>query len=190
MIASLTGEVTSSSNGQVVLDVAGVGYLVHSTSLVTSSLTLGHKVRFHTSLVVREDSMTIFGFLDPAQLEVFELLRSVNGVGPKSAMGILAELSVEQITQAVAQEADQVFKAVSGIGAKTAKLIILTLAGKMVAEPASSLAPNAEQAVTGLVGLGWSERQAREAVAAASTPEQTDKELLKAALQMLSKARK
>jgi holliday junction DNA helicase RuvA len=190
VIASLTGEVSSSSNGQVIVDVGGVGYLVHSTSSVSASLSIGQKVRFHTSLVVREDSMTIFGFLDAAQLEVFELLLSVNGVGPKSALAILAELSVDQISQAVTAETDQVFKAVSGIGPKTAKLIVLTLAGKVTSGRVENLAPNSEMAVEGLIGLGWSERQARDAVASVAEAEMTDRELLKAALQILSKARK
>jgi holliday junction DNA helicase RuvA len=190
VIASLTGEVLSSSNGQVVLDVGGVGYLVHSTSGVSASLSIGQTVRFFTSLVVREDALTIFGFLESEQLEVFELLRSVSGVGPKSAVAIMAELSVAQIAQAVAQEADQTFRAVSGIGVKTAKLIVLTLAGKMTTGPAGVSSPSSELAVAGLIGLGWSERQSREAVSAVSSSEISDKELLKAALQILSKARK
>jgi holliday junction DNA helicase RuvA len=190
VIASLTGEVLSSSSGQVVLDVGGVGYLVHSTSSVSASLSIGQKVRFHTSLVVREDSLTIFGFLDSGQLEVFELLLSVNGVGPKSALAILAELSVDQISQAVTSETDQVFKAVSGIGPKTAKLIVLTLAGKVTSGHVENLSPNSEIAVAGLIGLGWSERQARDAVASVASAEMTDRELLKAALQILSKVRK
>lgn len=189
MIASLTGEVLSSSNGQVVLDVSGVGYLINSTSTVAGSVRAGQSVRFFTSLVVREDALTLFGFLDPDQLDVFELLRSVNGVGPKSALSILGELSVDQIAQAVSSEADQVFKAVSGIGAKTAKLIVLTLAGKMTGAAAGNLAPSSELAVAGLIGLGWSERQSREAVASVGSQDMTDKELLKAALQILSKAR-
>lgn len=190
MIASLTGEVISSSNGQVVLDVSGVGYLINSTSSVAGSVRAGQSVRFFTSLVVREDALTLFGFLDPDQLDVFELLRSVNGVGPKSALSILGELNVDQIAQAVSSEADQVFKAVSGIGAKTAKLIVLTLAGRMSGGDAGTLSPSSELAVAGLIGLGWSERQSREAVASVASQDMTDKELLKAALQILSKARK
>jgi holliday junction DNA helicase RuvA len=190
VIASLTGEVLSSSNGQVVLDVSGVGYLINSTSTVAGSVRTGQSVRFFTSLVVREDALTLFGFLDPDQLDVFELLRSVNGVGPKSALSILGELSVDQIAQAVSSEADQVFKAVSGIGAKTAKLIVLTLAGKMSGGPAGTLSPSSELAVAGLIGLGWSERQSREAVASVASQDMTDKELLKAALRILSKVRK
>ncbi len=191
MIASLTGTVLSSSNGQIVIDVQGVGYLVHSTAQTSASISIGDKSSFHTSLVVREDAWTLFGFETKQELEVFELLRSVNGVGPKSALSILNQLSVEQIALAVSEESDERFKAVSGIGAKTAKLITLTLAGKFVRSGSTnSSSSNSESTVTALVGLGWSERQARDALQQVSAKGMSDKQLLKAALQVLSKARK
>jgi Holliday junction DNA helicase RuvA len=191
LIASLTGLVVSNSNGQVVVDVQGVGYLVHSTSATVGSISQGDSVNFHTSLVVREDAWTLFGFETRQELEVFELLRSVNGVGPKSALSILNQLSVEQIAQAVAEESDESFKAVSGIGSKTAKLITVTLAGKFVSSGSNtSSASGSESAVSALVGLGWSERQAREALQQVGSKDFSDKQLLKAALQVLSKARK
>lgn len=191
MIASLTGLVLSSSNGQIVIDVQGVGYLVHSTAQTVGSISEGVKVSFHTSLVVREDAWTLFGFRNKQELEVFELLRSVNGVGPKSALSILNQLSVEQIAQAVSEESDESFKAVSGIGSKTAKLITLTLAGKLVATGSKSTPSSTnESAVSALVGLGWSERQSRDVLQQVGTKDMSDKQLLKAALQVLSKARK
>jgi Holliday junction DNA helicase RuvA len=190
VIASLTGEVSSSSNGQVVLDVSGVGYLINTTAAVSNSLSQGQRVRFVTSLVVREDAMTIFGFLESEQLEVFELLRSVTGVGPKSALAILAELGVEQIAQAVSQESDETFKSVSGIGAKTSKLIVLSLSGKIGSASSGKDSSPLESAVIGLIGLGWSERESRDALAKVASPDRSDKELLKAALQLLSKVRK
>jgi Holliday junction DNA helicase RuvA len=191
VIASLTGLVLSSSNGQVVIDVQGVGYLVHSTAQTVGSISEGVKVSFHTSLVVREDAWTLFGFRNKQELEVFELLRSVNGVGPKSALSILNQLSVEQIAQAVSEESDESFKAVSGIGSKTAKLITLTLAGKLVATGSKSTSSSTnESAVSALVGLGWSERQSRDVLQQVGTKDMNDKQLLKAALQVLSKARK
>jgi Holliday junction DNA helicase RuvA len=140
---------------------------------------------------VREDAWTLFGFETRQELEVFELLRSVNGVGPKSALSILNQMSVDQISQAVSQESDESFKAVSGIGSKTAKLITLTLAGKLVGSGAKGSASSvSESAVSALVGLGWSERQSRDALQQVGTKEMSDKQLLKAALQVLSKARK
>ena len=191
MIASLTGLVLSSSNGQIVIDVQGVGYLVHSRSQTVAAISLGDSVSFFTSLVVREDAWTLFGFESKQELEVFELLRSVNGVGPKSALSILNQMSVEQVAQAVSEESDESFKAVSGIGTKTAKLITLTLAGKLIASGSKgSTSTISEGAVSALVGLGWSERQSRDALQQVATKDMTDKQLLKSALQVLSKARK
>jgi len=191
VIASLTGLVLSSSNGQIVVDVQGVGYLVHARSQTVASSSPGDSASFHTSLVVREDAWTLFGFETRQELEVFELLRSVNGVGPKSALSILNQMSVDQIAQAVSQGSDESFKAVSGIGSKTAKLITLTLAGKLVGSGAKGSASSvSESAVSALVGLGWSERQSRDALQQVGTKEMSDKQLLKAALQVLSKARK
>ena len=191
MIASLTGLVLSSSNGQIVIDVQGVGYLVYVTAQTVGSISEGESVSFHTSLVVREDAWTLFGFRDKQELDVFELLRSVNGVGPKSALSILNQLSVEQIAQAVSEESDESFKAVSGIGSKTAKLITLTLAGKLVAKgPKSASSSTNESAVSALVGLGWSERQSRDVLQQVGSKDMSAKQLLKAALLVLSKARK
>jgi Holliday junction DNA helicase RuvA len=191
VIASLTGLVLSSSNGQIVIDVKGVGYLVHSRAQTVASISQGDSVSFHTSLVVREDAWTLFGFENRQELEVFELLRSVNGVGPKSALSILNQMSVEQIAQAVSDESDESFKAVSGIGSKTAKLITLTLAGKLMGSGSKSAAFTiSESAVSALVGLGWSERQSRDALQQVASKDFSDKQLLKAALQVLSKARK
>ena len=191
MIASLTGLVLSSSNGQIVIDVQGVGYLVHSRAQTVNSVAQGDSVSFHTSLVVREDAWTLFGFENRQELEVFELLRSVNGVGPKSALSILNQMSVEQIAQAVSDESDESFKAVSGIGSKTAKLITLTLAGKLMGSGSKSAVSSInESAVSALVGLGWSERQSRDALQQVASKDFSDKQLLKAALQVLSKARK
>ena len=191
MIASLTGKILSSSNGQVVIDVQGVGYLVNTTSQASKSLEIGSTSTFFTNLVVREDSMTLFGFLQSGELEIFELLLSVNGVGPKSALAILSQLSVDQISAAVFNETDATFKSVSGIGAKTAKLIVLTLSGKLGTKDQSiQSGAYSEKAVTGLIGLGWSEKQSREAVGQVNQTDLSEEQVLKAALQILSKARK
>jgi Holliday junction DNA helicase RuvA len=189
VIASLTGTVLSASNGQIVLDVQGVGYLVNTTVDSVEALSAGQTLTVFTSLVVREDSMTLFGFITKSELEVFELLRSVNGVGPKSALAILGELSVERIAQAVANEQDATFKAVSGIGAKTAKLITLTLSGKLSMSSNGSDSSHSEKAVNALMSLGWNEKLSRETVHQVGTADMTDKQLLKAALQVLSKAK-
>jgi Holliday junction DNA helicase RuvA len=131
-------------------------------------LRLGAEAFVHTALIVREDDLSLYGFASREQLELFELLRGVSGVGPKSALGVLAQLSPDEIARAVADEDDAPFRRVSGIGPKTAKLITVSLAGKLVAPAAARpgqavVAPDAD-VVAALVGLGWPERAAASAV--------------------------
>ena len=105
-----------------------------------SLLRIGQEASLHTALIVREDDLSLFGFETRAELEVFDLLRGVSGVGPKSALGVLATLSPDDIARAVAAEDDAPFRKVSGIGPKTAKLIAVSLQGKLLAPAAASVA--------------------------------------------------
>jgi len=172
VIASLTGTVQSLAASHAVLDVSGVGYLVFITPQTSRDLHLGDSVLLHTALIVREDAFTLFGFATTEELEMFDLLRSVTGVGPKSALAILGQLGSDQVRTAVLSENDAAFKAVSGIGPKTAKLITVTLAGKLTGMPASATGKSATSApkvdlanvIAALQGLGWNERAAAEAV--------------------------
>lgn len=169
MISALRGQVLTCSNQQVVVDVSGVGYQVFVTAATANHLSVGDSVFFHTTLVVREDSMTIFGFTDESELVLFDLLRSVSGVGPKSALSILSTLSVGQVKDAVSTENDSAFKAVSGIGPKTAKLIVVALGGKLgsvtsLGSATETASPDLTAVISALQGLGWPERQAIEAV--------------------------
>lgn len=166
MIASLTGNVVGLESNSAIIDVSGVGYLVQITQATSLSLKLNSGVLLYTALIVREDGFTLFGFPTLAEQKVFDLLRSVSGVGPKSALAILGELSVDQIVEAVANDNDAAFKAVTGVGPKTAKLISVTLAGKLGASPRSNLAARGTDlsvVISALTGLGWNERSAIEA---------------------------
>ena len=171
MIASLTGIVRAATRDLLVVDVNGVGYAVNVTSAVANAQEIGDPIDLLTTLIVREDSMTLFGFLSAQDLHIFESLITVSGVGPKSALGVLSALSPAEVFAAVTNEDESAFKAVSGIGPKTAKLIIVSLGGRLTAVvPASSGAITAstavgDQVVAALVGLGWQERVARDAVA-------------------------
>lgn len=190
MIASLRGTVLDAAGGTLVLDVHGVGYAVTVTPEHALSVRLGDEVLVHTALIVREDDMSLFGFSDREQLAVFDLLRGVTGVGPKSAIGVLAALSPEEIAQAVGSDDDAVFRRVSGIGPKTAKLIVVSLNGKLIAVRAAaprSLARGADVLVA-LVGLGYQERAAQAAlddVLASRPDERQTAVLLRAALAAL-----
>lgn len=160
MIASLRGQVQRIHLGTLVLEVNGVGYLLNVSPALSATLNVGDEMLLHTAYIVREDAHLIFGFADPAELEMFELLRSVTGVGPKSALGIVSAVGVDEIRNAVANEQDAVFKAVSGIGPKTAKLITVTLAGKFV----SSGSGESADLIAALVGLGYKEAEASAAL--------------------------
>jgi len=171
VISSVRGPVLSALGGVVVIEVGGVGLALQVTPATALSVRIGDEARLATTLIVREDSLTLYGFPTAEELAVFELLVGVTGVGPKSALGVLAVLTPNQIALAVQAEDDAVFRKVSGIGPKTAKLIVLSLAGKVAV---TSGAPSAARpaGTTGvaatvqaaLIGLGWSERVAAQAV--------------------------
>lgn len=176
MISSVRGVVlsvagTSAVSASAVIEVGGIGLSVSVTPQHALSLRVGTEAIVRTALIVREDDLSLFGFVDADELAVFDLLRGVTGVGPKSAMGVLAAMSPAQIATAVGGEDDGAFRKVSGIGPKTAKLIIVSLAGKMqgIALTASAVRPNSptslgDSVVNALVGLGWQERLAAQTV--------------------------
>lgn len=172
MISALRGTVLTVAGGNAVIDVNGVGFAVNVTTQHAFALRVGAEATLLTSLIVREDSLTLFGFADQAALDVFSLLIGVTGVGPKSALGVLSEMTADEVAVAVAREDDSAFRKVTGIGPKTAKLIVLSLTGKVVVRPTGAPAgtqatgshlvrDNVERA---LVGLGWPERNATAAV--------------------------
>lgn len=164
-----------------------------------SQAVVGEQLTVHTSLIVREDSLTLFGFQTTEELEVFGHLIGVNGVGPRSALGVLSALTPAEIASAVAAEDEKVFRKVSGIGPKTSKLIVISLAGKLDAisltqQPEllqDDTSAHAAAVRDGLMGLGWNESAAAGAVEdalAAGAP--TDHAgLLRAALALLQAAR-
>lgn len=170
MISSVRGTVVHTAADSVVIDVSGVGYSVAVPPDVARTAGHGHELFLHTHLVVREDALSLFGFATRDELEVFGVLLGVNGVGPKSALGILSVLTIDQIASAVEAEDDKPFRKVSGIGPKTAKLITLQLQGKLHAPApagasgASAPAGVSAQVIAALTGLGWPERTAAEAV--------------------------
>lgn len=194
MIASLRGTVQAVVGATVVLEVGGVGYAVLVTPDHASRLRVGADAFLHTALIVREDELSLCGFESREALEVFDLLRGVSGVGPKSSLGVLAQLTPGQIAAAVATEDDAAFRKVSGIGPKTAKLITISLQGKLTHlvttesdAPATRASSAQLETVAALVGLGFQERRAIEAVEelVAESPEAGAAMLLRLALAAL-----
>lgn len=169
MISSVRGNVLAIAGPAVIIEVGGVGLAIQVTPGHALSLRVGSEASLRTALIVREDDLSLYGFAGADELTVFDALRGVTGVGPKSAMGVLAAMSPGEIAQAVAREDDAAFRKVSGIGPKTAKLIVVSLAGKLAIAPTSSVSSSAvhgvEQSVlVALVGLGWNDRAASQAV--------------------------
>lgn len=196
MIASLYGRIRSLQSDRAIIDVGGVGLAVFITPATSARLSVGNDAQLFTSLVVREDSLTLFGFFDEASRLAFDLVQTVSGIGPKVAMSILANLSPEDLGYAIAQENIAAIERVPGIGRKGAQRLILELKGKIthVAEgmPIGHLPLWREQLSSALISLGFSAKEADTSVGQLLVSMQAEKEdpaafelgeLLKRALQ-------
>jgi Holliday junction DNA helicase RuvA len=178
VIAFVSGPVAALTPSGAVIQVGGVGMLVHCSPGTLARLHLGEEARLATSLVVREDSLTLYGFADDDERQTFELLQTASGVGPKVAQAMLAVHSPEALRVAVARGDAKALTAVPGIGPKGAQKLLLELkdrlgapTGAVPAQPAGARvaaapAPWHEQLHAALVGLGFAPREAEEAVAA------------------------
>ena len=171
MIASVHGMVQTVRLDAAVVEVGGVGLLVHATPATLAGLRVGSTAQLATSLVVREDALTLFGFSDADEREIFETVQTVSGVGPRLALAMLAVHTPDGLRRAVLDEDFKALQRVPGIGLKGAQRIVLELKDRIGA-PASVTAPAAavfggdrrDQVVEALVGLGWNARAAGDAV--------------------------
>lgn len=152
MFATVRGTVTSVGVASVVIEAFGIGYEIHVPRDVALSLRTGAESTLHTVLIPREDEWLLFGFHTAESKELFQLLRGVTGVGPKTALAVLSTLTVAEIDEAVSRGDDARFRSVPGIGQKTASLIIVSLTGKMPQSGGTELT----ELVAALTGLGWS----------------------------------
>jgi holliday junction DNA helicase RuvA len=206
MISHLSGTVAGLAPDGAVIDVGGVGLLVQCTPGTLAQLRTGERARVATSLVVREDSLTLYGFGSEDERNTFELLQTASGVGPRLALAMLAVLSPDALRRAVAVEDLAALTSVPGIGRKGAQRIVLELAGRLGAEtgaafPAAANGASAggamawrDQVRAGLVSLGWQVREADQAISAvepdlaADAGEQPDvAAALRAALRVLGR---
>ena len=199
MIAFVRGRVASVSLSSAVIEVGGVGLELQCTPDTIAQLRTGAEALLPTSMVVREDSLTLFGFVDDDEKQMFELVQTASGVGPKVAQAMLAVLRPEALRRAIASEDVKTLTQVPGIGQKGAQRIILELRDRIgplgSAGPTRAAAPAPDdwraQVHGGLLGLGWSAREADRAVSEVA-PEAGDQPdvaaLLRAALRSLSRA--
>jgi holliday junction DNA helicase RuvA len=197
VIAFVRGQVAAVTLSSAVLEVGGVGLELMCTPNTLATLRAGQTATLPTSMVVREDSLTLFGFVDEDEKQVFELVQTASGVGPKVAQAITAVLAPDDLRRAIATDDVKTLTRVPGIGQKGAQRIILELKdriGPPMGARATSATPGAawrEQVHQGLVGLGWPVREAEQAVDAVSDQAGDAPDvpaLLRAALRTLSKA--
>ena len=201
MIASVRGEVLDIALDHVVIEASGVGYRLNATPGTLSTLRRGEDVRLVTAMIVREDSMTLYGFADNESRDLFGLLQTVSGVGPRLAMATLAVLEPDALRTALADGNVAALTRVPGIGKRGAERMVVELRDKVAAVPTSSGVPGAppeesagsvrEQVVEALTGLGFPAKQAEQATDAviAAQPDAGTAVVLRSALASLGKNR-
>ena len=169
MISLLNGTVRAISSDRLIVEVGGFGVSVLVNPQTTSQATLGAQIQLYTSLVVREDSLTLFGFINDESRTLFELVQTVSGIGPKVALSILGALTPEDLGRAIAQEDVAAIEKVPGIGRKGAQRLILELKGKLsdlsTGQSYTSHQPAwREQLTSALVSLGFSPKESDAAI--------------------------
>ena len=169
MISLLSGTVRSINSDRLVVEVGGFGLTVLVTPATTTQVTLGSQIQLFTSLVVREDSLTLFGFINEESRALFELVQTVSGIGPKVALSILGALTPEDLGRAIAQEDIASIEKVPGIGRKGAQRLILELKGKLsdlstAAQYKGHQPAWREQLASALVSLGFSPKESDAAI--------------------------
>jgi holliday junction DNA helicase RuvA len=188
MIGSLAGKIQFKSANYVILETAGVGYKVFVTPTLMFGLKTGQTLTLVTHTYVREDQLTLYGFESLPELEFFELLLTVSGVGPKSALGIMSLASLDMIKSAIASADPTVFTKVSGIGRKTAERVIIELKDKLKAQvDASPVAKEHSEAMDALLALGYSQQEARDALKSVPMDVTNLQDKVKVALKSLNK---
>jgi len=190
MISQITGKIINISDKSLTIDVNGVGYEVNINALVLEKAKVGDEVTFYTHLYVREDIMELFGFKEANELSFFKKLISVSGVGPKSALTIMSLASVSELQQGIRQGDVSLLTKVSGIGEKTAERLIVELKNKidlgdLSDDESGSLGVNDGQVIDGLVALGYTIKEAREAAKLVDKDINSVKDRVKAALKAI-----
>ena len=189
MIGQLRGTVVRTGPDLVTLDIGGVGYLVYTTPETSLALTEGSEAQLFTHLIVRENILDLYGFTSAEQVSFFKLLISVSGIGPRSALGIMSLADVHTIKQATASGDTSYLTRVSGIGKKTAEKIVLELRDKIgsLGDAPGEKTQEDTEILEALEALGYSLKEAREAIKAIPTDITDNSARLREALSSLGK---
>lgn len=190
MIGSLRGTISGILRGNVVVEVQGVGYRVSVTADTLTSLADGQEILLWTHLAVRENAQDLYGFLNKDDLQWFELLLTVSGVGPKSALAILNAVDTRTLGNAISTNDAKALFGAYGVGKKTAEKIVLELREKVGSIDATKEATVGSdgEVVDALVGLGYSTKEARDAVRALPRGLNTTEDKIREAIKLASRA--
>jgi Holliday junction DNA helicase RuvA len=191
MIASIKGEITSKSENDLVINVGGIGFKIMAPKATCAKEIVGNIINLFTYLVVREDALTLYGFETREERDLYTLILSINGVGPKTSLSIISTLSVDAIISAALANRDEVFCQVPGIGKKSAQKIIIYMHDKVSQMTGKEIIPGFKdinsEVIDALVGLGYSVVEAQTAIQ--SIPKDAPEDLesrLRIALQFFS----
>jgi Holliday junction DNA helicase RuvA len=191
MITQLTGRLIEKNPTNLVIDCGGVGYEVKISLNTFSRIGSDENIRVYTQLIVREDAQLLYGFVEPLEREMFNLLISISGIGPNTAMIMLSSLVPGEIAQAILTDDVRTIQGVKGIGVKTAQRVIVELKDKMLkfegASEILSSTDNTERkdALTALISLGFDKKNAEKAIERIANGGETVEQLIKAALKIL-----
>lgn len=189
MIAKIKGKIAFMRDHYAVVDVNGIGYKIFVTDFAMGKIAGMEEIELFTHTYVREDALSLYGFLTLDELEMFELLISISGIGPKAAIGILTIAEPKTIRTAIITGDSSILTRVSGVGKKTAERVILELSSKIAELPGEdqSLARADSEAIEALASLGYSVSQAREALKDVPESMKDVSERVRAALKSLGK---
>ena len=191
MIGSLRGTVSGLIRGTVVVDVGGVGYRAHVTADTLTRLVDGQEILLWTHLAVRENSEDLYGFLEKDDLIWFELLLTVSGVGPKSALNIVNAVDTDTLKSAIARGDAATLGSAHGVGKKTAEKIVLELrekVGTVESKSGAQVSSAESDIVDALMGLGYSQKEARETLRSIPETATTTEERIREAIKIASRA--
>lgn len=168
MIASLNGKVIHVEEGSLVVEIGGIGLLVYVPNQLSDKTKPGQAIHLHTQLIVRQDNLSLYGFDTAEVREFFDLLLSVDGIGPRLSLTILSTLTPDSIRRGIINEQAEVFSRVSGVGMKTAQKIIISLQDKVKTiegyEPIAEMSEVDSEVLSALIALGYSVVEAQAAM--------------------------
>jgi len=190
MISSIQGIISNKDNESIQITINGLGYKIFIAKPLLNKLKIGQNIKLFTKLQIKDDSLKLYGLSTKSEMEYFERLTSISGIGPKSALNILSLISLEKLQNAILDKKAETLTKISGIGKKTAERIILELKGMIKKNPLPNTDINGDaMAIDALLSMGYSIQQARKAlqqISSSQTIIMKPEEKIKKALKFLS----